>query len=554
MGLLLISWAAGMFSGLFLQPNGVRHQTSEEPSTMTPKSTKRPLTGLYLRNLGASVLGIFSVAVLNLFTPLRLFDVQKAVSFVVGEGGWVLFILFHPAVIFIAMVVQHVIQRPISAALSPIGTGGSLETMEKARTRLVNLPLLIGSASLGLWIILPIFMVTFFCLVTQMPIKTAVLFFFRAVMIGMIASATAFFLVEDFARTRLIPILFPKGKLAATPGTFKIPILRRIRVLYSAGTVIPMIILVGTLAFVVWELEGMSPSMALLGREVFWFCAVLCGLFVLLALRLNLLVGKSLSVPLGNMMNAVERIREGQLGTRISVLSNDEIGVLCDAGNEMISALVERERIRDTFGKYVSPEIRDQILAGRIPVNGTRAEATLLFTDLRDFTPYVEANDAEEVIKSMRAYFTAMQKTIKRHSGLVLQYVGDEIEAVFGVPIAYPGHAENAVQAALEMRIRLKELNRERIEAGKIPFRHGIGIHTGEVLVGNTGSEDRLSYSLIGDTVNLASRIQGLTRELSCDILVSESTAECIDRSYGFKKRPPQRVKGYSQPISVLEI
>ena len=163
-------------------------------------------------------------------------------------------------------------------------------------------------------------------------------------------------------------------------------------------------------------------------------------------------------------------------------------------------------------------------------------------------------NVPEEVIKSMRAYFTAMQKAIRMHQGLVLQYVGDEIEAVFGVPLGYADHADKAVLAALEMRKRLEELNSRRKKEGKAPFRHGIGIHTGIVLAGNTGSQDRLSYALIGDTVNLASRIEQLTKAFRCDILVGEETVKRLELSFQMKAETPQKVKGYSRPLTVYRV
>ena len=154
----------------------------------------------------------------------------------------------------------------------------------------------------------------------------------------------------------------------------------------------------------------------------------------------------------------------------------------------------------------------------------------------------------------MRAYFTAMQKAIRMHDGLVLQYVGDEIEAVFGVPLKQEDHEDKAIFAALEMRKNLEELNRRRMEEGKAPFSHGIGIHTGMVLAGNTGSEDRLSYALIGDTVNLASRIEQLTKLFDCDILVSEETGKGLENSFEMKKEEPQMVRGYSKPVSVYRV
>jgi class 3 adenylate cyclase len=154
----------------------------------------------------------------------------------------------------------------------------------------------------------------------------------------------------------------------------------------------------------------------------------------------------------------------------------------------------------------------------------------------------------------MRTYFTAMEKAIRDHNGLVLQYVGDEIEAVFGVPLKDEGHEDRAIMAALEMRKSLEALNKERIKDGKKPFQHGIGIHTGSVLAGNTGSEDRLSYTLIGDTVNVASRIEGLTKELNCDLLVSEETVTRLKESFDMKKETPLKLKGYSKPVTPYRV
>ncbi len=130
----------------------------------------------------------------------------------------------------------------------------------------------------------------------------------------------------------------------------------------------------------------------------------------------------------------------------------------------------------------------------------------------------------------------------------------DEIEALFGVPHRSKNHPEMAEIAALEMRKRLEAFNKDRLKRGLTPFKHGIGIHTGEVLAGNTGSEDRLSYALIGDTVNLASRISSLTKLFQWDILINERTVKRLTRSFNLKKEEPQIVKGYSRPIVVYRL
>jgi class 3 adenylate cyclase len=277
-------------------------------------------------------------------------------------------------------------------------------------------------------------------------------------------------------------------------------------------------------------------------------------IIIVIGILLSIIFGIYFSRPIRKLQESAKALGTGDFDQRVQIKRNDEIGDLGSAFNEMAEGLSEREKIRETFGKYVTPEIRDEILSGRIPLEGEMKMATVLFCDLRDFTPYVEGHSPEEVIKGLRSYFTAMEKAISLNNGLVLQYVGDEIETVFGVPLWYEDHAQKAIMAALEMRSILEELNRIRTSEGLTPFRHGIGIHTGEVLAGNTGSEDRLSYTLIGNTVNLTSRIEGLTKKFKCDILASEETVKCLTGSFNLKKEPPQMVKGYSKPITMYQV
>ncbi len=284
------------------------------------------------------------------------------------------------------------------------------------------------------------------------------------------------------------------------------------------------------------------------------YILVITLIIIVIGTLLSVIFGIYFSRPIRKLQESAKALGAGDFDQRVQIKRNDEIGDLASAFNKMAEGLSEREKIRETFGKYVSPEIRDEILSGRIPFDGERRMATVLFSDLRDFTPYVEGHSPEEVIKGLRSYFTAMQKAISLNNGLVLQYVGDEIETVFAVPIWYEDHAQKAIMAALDMRVSLQELNRIRTAEGFTPFRHGIGIHTGEVLAGNTGSEDRLSYTLIGNTVNLTSRIEGLTKKFKCDILASEETVKRLTGSFNLKKEPPQMVKGYSKPITIYQV
>ncbi len=512
------------------------------------------MAGLYFRNMSANLFSFITIFALNFFTPLEFFKENKII--LLEEKGFILFFLVYPLVMILIFLIQFQIQKPVSTASQLMWIGKDIPDglKEKALKRLINLPLILTLINVLVYLVAPLFVILAFRVLRDTSATTCLFLFFRSFMIGLISAGLSFFLLEEFSRKHLIPRFFPKGRLATIPGTVKISILRRIRLLNLAGTLNPMLLILVTLLFIWMDVKGSFISAPQLAREIFLFTLVLSVIFTTLALRLNVLVGNSILEPIEDILNVVEKLKVGRFDQQIKVLSNDEIGILGDVGNDMIHALADRERIKDTFGKYVTPEIRDQILAGNIPLNGERTEATLLFSDLRNFTTYVEENDPEEAILSMRAYFTSMQRAIRLHEGLVLQYVGDEIEAVFGVPLKCEGHADQAIRAALEMRKALENLNNLRIAEGKLPFVHGIGICTGEVLAGNTGSEDRLSYALIGNTVNLASRMQNLTKSFHCDILISEETAKRMLHPFKMKEQSPQHVKGYSRPVTVYQV
>ncbi len=201
-------------------------------------------------------------------------------------------------------------------------------------------------------------------------------------------------------------------------------------------------------------------------------------------------------------------------------------------------------------GGCVTEEIPDEILASLAGLEGQHLEVTILFADLRDFTPWVEATPVREVVRDLGAYFTEMEQAIRGEGGLVLQFIGDEIEAVFDAQADRADHAHRAVRASLEMRRRLAAWNVDRAQ----PLQHGIGVHTGPVLAGNIGSAQHAAYALVGDAVNLASRIQELTKEAGADILVSGSTRARLREEVAVAGMPPVRVKGRSKEVEVYRV
>ena len=522
------------------------------------------LAGLYVISVVSMAIGVTIVLVLNLATPTDF--ILNRFADLKGETGFsYVLALFKrlPGLLLLilgvgapSLLVMQRLLRPVSHCLRRMKEGREPEPLrvDQAGRRIINLPFIFMAINVGIWVFLPALIFFLSYLISMMDLRTAAVFSIRASMVGFITSSVAFYRIEAHCRKGLIPLFFPGGHLAEIKGAASLSIGRRIRLFYGMGTVLPLVVLMVTLVTVQWEMAPGAMSAKEYGMRIILFTMVLSGIFLMSAGVLNRLLIRSIVEPLENMLKVTDQIRQGEYASRIKVLGNDEIGVLGDSGNAMIRGLREREKLRSAFGQYVTPEIRDEILSGRIPLEGERREGTVMFADLENFTPFVENNPPEEAMRSMRAYFTCMQQAIRLHKGLILQFVGDEVEAVFGVPVYFEGHADAAVAAALEMRKALEVLNRERTAQGKAMFAHGIGIHSGNVLAGNSGSEEQSAYSLMGNTVNVAARIQGLTRDIKCDILISHETVGKLTVSPEMEEQRPRRVKGYSKPITVYRV
>jgi adenylate cyclase len=370
---------------------------------------------------------------------------------------------------------------------------------------------------------------------------------------GTFVAAGMFFGVERIWRGEL-PRFFPAGDLSAAHAP-RLRVRPRMLAVLLIVSLLPLAVLaVAALTRAQALLQADAAASAAIIRNLIGVIAVLAVGGVTLSAGLATLVASSIAGPLRDVQRAMLQVRDGALDVRCAVVSNDEIGSVAEGFNGMVAGLRERERIRETFGRYVSPEVRDEILAGRADAGGVQLEVTILFADLRDFTPWVEATPAHEVVADLNAYFGEMDRAIRECGGLVLQFIGDEIEAVFGAPVARPGHADAAVAAARAMRARLDAWNAARRSAGRRELHHGIGIHTGTVIAGNIGSGDRLSYALVGDAVNVASRIQSLNKELGTTVLVSGATCVRLASAFGCTPLPDMQVKGHSAAVSVYAL
>ncbi|MFQ5830452.1 MAG: CHASE2 domain-containing protein [Candidatus Methylomirabilia bacterium] len=220
----------------------------------------------------------------------------------------------------------------------------------------------------------------------------------------------------------------------------------------------------------------------------------------------------------------------------------------------IVAEAMARHRFRESFGRYVSREVAAQVLAEAPTLHGERREVSILFSDLRGFTPLSEAMPAEAVAAHLNEYFAAMTSAVFAHRGMINDFIGDAVMAIFGAPLSDPGHELHAVESAVAMDRALRALNR-RWEAEDLPrLRMGIGIHTGEVFAGNVGGPSRVKYTVIGDAVNVAARLEGLNKDLGTTILITEETRNLLGDRVDAKDCGEMPVKGRIRPLRVYEV
>jgi class 3 adenylate cyclase len=274
----------------------------------------------------------------------------------------------------------------------------------------------------------------------------------------------------------------------------------------------------------------------------------------LLALTIGLLLARRITRPVSALTAGVGRVAAGDLSGPLPVRSNDEVGRLTRAFNAMLAGLRQRDFIRDTFGRYVSPEVAQTLLEspGALKLGGEKREVTVLMSDLRGYTRFAERGEPQQVTEVLNEYLGRMTDVIVRHGGTVNEFIGDAIFAVFGAPVAHPDHAERAAAAALAMQRAMAEVNRANAARGLPRFEIGIGVNTGEAVVGNIGSTQRAKYAVVGNAVNVAARIESAT--VGGQIFVSAATYERIRAVAEVGSPVPVEVKGIAAPLLLYEL
>lgn len=303
----------------------------------------------------------------------------------------------------------------------------------------------------------------------------------------------------------------------------------------------------------VWRVVAFPLDGVLGPFESIQRAAVLAGLGALgLAVLLAILLSRGFARPVRALVAATERVAAGDYEVRVEAASRDELGTLAGAFNEMTEGLMLKERYRGVLDKVVSRDIADELLKGEILLGGETRRVSTLFADIRGFTAMTEGMEPQRVIALLNEFMERASDAVQAEGGVVDKYVGDELMAVFGAPISRGNDADNAVRAALGIRRAMEAVNRDRRGRGEPPLGVGIGINCGAAVAGNMGSPGRLNYTVLGESVNIASRL--------CDqagpgqILVVEPFLSALERPVDAEPLGPRSFKGISAPLQVYTI
>ncbi|MFN2376638.1 MAG: adenylate/guanylate cyclase domain-containing protein [Candidatus Binatia bacterium] len=423
--------------------------------------------------------------------------------------------------------------------------------------RVVSAPLVYAVAGLLGWVAgIPLFIGITIGSFGRWAPELASQHIFTPLINGYLAATICYFVVDRIYRSAVYPKVFPEGGLTTVPGAFVLGVRGRFFQLLLALSFIPMFVMLGlTRAAEVRLVRGLDPSALL--HELTSASQATFVVYVLVGGVLAALVTRSVTKSLEEAADALRRVQRGDLDVRVRVDSADEIGVLEDGVNQMVTALRDRERILQTFGRVVEPGVRDRLLGGQAGQGGEKRHATVLFCDLRGFTALSEALGAEEAVATVNDFFTVTTAWVRECGGIVDKFIGDAALVVFGLldeDRERSGAEKSAVaglRCALGLEEKLRELNEKRRLAGKSDLTVTIAIHSGEVVAGVIGSPDRHEYTVVGDTVNVAARLQQAAKDYGGIVASGETCSLARDGGLDVPVRTTDSVtlRGRREPV-----
>jgi adenylate cyclase len=421
------------------------------------------------------------------------------------------------------------------------------------RRRALNAALANAILSLSAWTIAGLTYLLYLLWIQAVPLIESLRIFVGIVLVGGPTTSAMAFLVSEFHWRREIPLFYPDGDIERE-GVLRVPILVRLTATFFLTSVMPILLMLTTVLSLQIRFGGDLPAAI---RGV-WENLLRSQLYVVLATLsastgMAFLVARFINRPIQALRIAMARVADGDLRARVPVRSTDELGELNQRFNHMVEDLQRATRARELFGRYVSPAVAKQALQRGVNLGGEVVQATAMFVDLRGFTALTERLPVADVVAVLNEYYTIVQRVTERENGIITQFLGDGVVIVFGSPLRpLSDHADRAVTAAMT----LARVLRERRTAAGVVLEAGIGICTGEMIAGNIHAGERVIYTIVGDAVNQAARLQVKTRDLAKPILVTDSTRRAVDPTRRVPLTPcgALPLKGIAAPVDVWAV
>jgi adenylate cyclase len=493
----------------------------------------RPLTWLY-RKLGrrypvvfvslelpnAFVVTAAFVALFSFYYSLSRNEVLEVLAIALGLTGVGVGLV-------LARMLRHV--RPLGAW---IGGDRSPEQTAAAWRLAVNLPVILIRRDYYI----PILVTVVAVIASIAVLDLSWLAFFPISIAAFIAVAYAVMLHYLALELAMRPILFDINRELETPVRIDRPVVPlRVKLLGS----LPLInVITGVVVAALTSDGGGTDALGI---------SVLIALFVsfTISFELVVLLSRSILRPVEDLEAATERIRQGRFDEHVPVTTSDEFGELSSAFNQMVDGLAERERLREAFGTYLDEQVAEHLISEDFQPTGEEVEVSLVFCDVRNFTSAAAQSNASDVVARLNELFECIVPIVARHRGHIDQFIGDAVLAVFGAPQHIPLHADRAVQCAVELA---RTINSRRPGG----FEVGVGVNSGKVVAGAIGGAGRLSFSVIGDAVNLAERVEAATRETGDPVLITAATRAQLSETIEVTSRGKRRIRGYDREVELF--
>ncbi|HTH18702.1 MAG TPA: adenylate/guanylate cyclase domain-containing protein [Candidatus Udaeobacter sp.] len=429
-----------------------------------------------------------------------------------------------------------------------VGSTSSLQELTRARRRLIHLPWFAAAiCGLAWFLCIPVFIGAL--LQVQNPLDPRLLWHLPIsfCLSGFIAVTHSFFLVELASQWGLFPVFFRDERADRTPNIFTLSLRGRGIVWAISASICP----IASLLLLV--LAPRSPA-----TNAAWLAVFVGVVGIAFGIFTALMMSRLVANPIDQLRAAADAVSRGNLTVdlgRAGAQRADEFGRLLSEFDQMVRELRDKEKLRQTFGLHVGRRAAERILARDPGLSGVEEEITVMFVDMRSWTARASSSPPAEIVEIMNDFFRVSVRAVEEeHRGMVNKYLGDGFMAIFGAGDSGSNHARDAVSAGCEILRAVDGLNDDLGAKNRAPIQIGIGIHSGPAIVGSVGSPQRLEFTAIGNTVNVASRIQGLTKTLGKPLLVTAAVRDRAGDAFAVEEMPPQEVRGIEGRMMIFAI